>query len=57
LQIYFLLGLITFKEPLVLIDQDNFSVQSKAEVALVVAHEVAHQWFGNIVTMVFKLKV
>ena len=45
-------GLITFKESLLLIDAANFSIQSKAEVALVVSHEIAHQWFGNIVTMV-----
>ncbi|CAF0941231.1 unnamed protein product [Brachionus calyciflorus] len=44
-------GLLTFKESLLLIDQSNFSVQTRAEVALVVAHEIAHQWFGNIVTM------
>lgn len=43
--------MITFKESLVLIDATNFSIQSKAEVALVVSHEIAHQWFGNIVTM------
>jgi hypothetical protein len=47
-------GLITFKESLVLIDLDNYSVQTKFEVALTVSHEIAHQWFGNIVTMVTK---
>ena len=45
-------GLLTFKESLVLVDLSNCSVEAKAEIALVVAHEVAHQWFGNIVTMV-----
>jgi hypothetical protein len=48
-------GLLTFKESLILIDPDNFTIQSKAEVALVVSHEIAHQWFGNIVTMVLTL--
>lgn len=45
-------GLLTFKESLLLIDTEHFSIQNRAEVALVVAHEVAHQWFGNLVTMV-----
>jgi aminopeptidase N len=45
-------GLLTFKEPLLLIDQNKYSIQSKFSVALVVAHEIAHQWFGNITTMV-----
>ncbi len=47
-------GLIVFKEPLLLVDPNNFSIQTKAEVGLVVSHEIAHQWFGNIVTMVHK---
>ena len=45
-------GLLTFKESLLMVDPDKFSIQSKFSVALVVAHEIAHQWFGNIVTMV-----
>lgn len=43
-------GLITYREVYLLVDE-NSSVASRQQVALVVAHEVAHQWFGNLVTM------
>lgn len=33
-------------------DSQNSSLMSKQTVAIVVGHELAHQWFGNIVTMV-----
>ena len=45
-------GLITFKESLILIDENDYSVESKFNTALTVCHEIGHQWFGNIVTMV-----
>ena len=32
-------------------DNNISSVASKERVLLVVAHELAHQWFGNLVTM------
>jgi aminopeptidase 2 len=35
----------------VLIDAENSGVSSKQRVAYVVGHELAHQWFGNLVTM------
>ncbi len=44
-------GLVTYRETALLIDPDNSSLQSKQTVAIVVGHELAHQWFGNIVTM------
>lgn len=44
-------GCITFREHALLIDPDNSTLATKQYVALVVAHELAHQWFGNLVTM------
>lgn len=44
-------GCITFREQALLLDPHNSSISTKQYVALVVAHELAHQWFGNLVTM------
>ena len=44
-------GLVTYRENALLIDEANSSIASKQRVAEVVAHELAHQWFGNLVTM------
>ena len=44
-------GLITFREQALLDDPANTSISGKQYVATVVAHELAHQWFGNLVTM------
>ena len=44
-------GLITYRETCLLVDPKNTSTSVKQYVALVVAHEIAHQWFGNLVTM------
>ena len=44
-------GCITFREHAMLVDPDNTSLGAKQHVAMVVAHELAHQWFGNLVTM------
>ena len=40
---------ITYREVALLTDA-NASVDSKKQVALVIAHEMAHQWFGDLVT-------
>lgn len=44
-------GLVTYREVALLIDPDQSSLATKQRVALVVGHELAHQWFGNLVTM------
>lgn len=44
-------GCITYREQCMLVDPKNTSVPTKQYVAMVVAHELAHQWFGNLVTM------
>lgn len=44
-------GCITFREQALLVDPKNTSLHLKQWVANVVAHELTHQWFGNLVTM------
>ncbi len=44
-------GLITYREVALLADPATTSISSKQYIATVVAHELAHQWFGNLVTM------
>ncbi|HEX2699616.1 MAG TPA: M1 family metallopeptidase [Acidimicrobiales bacterium] len=45
------LGAVTFRETLLLIDPDRATRGELERVADVVAHEVAHMWFGDLVTM------
>ncbi|KAL3318781.1 hypothetical protein Ciccas_002565, partial [Cichlidogyrus casuarinus] len=44
-------GLVTFREADLMVDSKESSLAQKRRVALVVAHELAHMWFGNLVTM------
>jgi aminopeptidase N len=44
-------GCITYRETDLLIDSKTAAVPAKKRVAEVVAHEMAHQWFGDMVTM------
>ncbi|CAH2301804.1 puromycin-sensitive aminopeptidase [Pelobates cultripes] len=44
-------GLVTYRETALLIDPKDSCSSSRQWVALVVGHELAHQWFGNLVTM------
>jgi cytosol alanyl aminopeptidase len=43
-------GLVTFREELLLLDPARASMRSRRSQALVIAHELAHQWFGDLVT-------
>ena len=44
-------GLITYRETNLLYDDRESSSANKQRVATVVSHELAHQWFGNLVTL------
>ncbi|KEY70322.1 hypothetical protein S7711_06798 [Stachybotrys chartarum IBT 7711] len=44
-------GLVTYRTTQVLFDEKTSDARFKNSVAYVVAHELAHQWFGNLVTM------
>ncbi|KAJ8774038.1 hypothetical protein K2173_009469 [Erythroxylum novogranatense] len=44
-------GLVTYRETALLYDAKHSAAANKQRVATVVAHELAHQWFGNLVTM------
>ncbi|QHN05065.1 M1 family peptidase [Granulicella sp. WH15] len=44
-------GAITYRETDLLVDEKNAGINSRKRVASVVAHEMAHQWFGDMVTM------
>ncbi|HYE99680.1 MAG TPA: M1 family metallopeptidase, partial [Planctomycetota bacterium] len=43
-------GAITFRETAIFVDPEKSSIPQRRRVAEVVLHELAHQWFGNLVT-------
>ena len=44
-------GLVTYREIALLANPATTSINSRQYIATVIAHELAHQWFGNLVTM------
>lgn len=44
-------GLITFEDSSLLVDDDQDPLSHRIYVACTIVHELAHQWFGNLVTM------
>nr|AVZ46158.1 Aminopeptidase N [Otocyon megalotis] len=44
-------GLVTYRESALLYDPQSSSIGNKERVVTVIAHELAHQWFGNLVTL------
>jgi alanyl aminopeptidase len=46
-------GAITYSDNILLIDSQTATLSRKRSLARVTAHELAHMWFGNLVTMVW----
>ncbi|KAE8296863.1 Aminopeptidase N [Larimichthys crocea] len=44
-------GLITYRETALLYDESFSSNSNKQRIATIIAHELAHMWFGNLVTL------
>ncbi len=44
-------GAITFRDALLLVDDKSAPTETYKEIGAVISHEIAHQWFGDLVTM------
>ena len=44
-------GAITYREVALLVDEQNSSTLTRQIVAAIISHEMAHMWFGDLVTM------
>ena len=45
------LGCITYREALLLVNENNATQGELTRIADVICHEIAHMWFGDLVTM------
>ena len=46
-------GLVTFRDSYLLVDEKETSAEAFRLAGAIMVHELAHQWFGNLVTMEF----
>lgn len=44
-------GMVTYREDLLLINESTVQQDAETASCMVISHELAHQWFGNLVTM------